>query len=122
MKRIIEINLVLGVWLIVAPFVLAYSRGHIVAMSNDVVLGLLLVASSLWALAERSGHIGVAAFEAACGVWLMLEPFMLHGRTAPHAFFNNVAVGGIVVIVSLTDTWMLAHRARQAASSRDLVR
>jgi hypothetical protein len=114
MKRIIEINLILGVWLIVAPFVLAYSTGHVAAASNDVVLGLLLVGGSLWLLAERSGYLAVTAFETACGVWLMLAPFVLHGRAAPHVLANNVAIGAIVLIVSLSEAWMLMHRPRRA--------
>jgi SPW repeat-containing protein len=112
MKRINTINLILGVWLIVAPFLLAHSKSHLVATSNDIVLGFLLVAGSFWMLAERTGQFGVTAFEAACGAWLMLVPFVLHGGATPQMLINDIAVGAIVLLVNFTEAWMLAYRPR----------
>jgi hypothetical protein len=59
--------MILGVWLIVAPFMLGYSTGQVILMSNDAMLGFLLIASSLWVLVERANQVGVSAFEFACG-------------------------------------------------------
>lgn len=114
MKRINEINLILGVWLIVAPFVLAYSRFHVVAASNDIVLGCLLVAGSFWMLAGNTGQFGVTTFEAFCGAWLILVPFVLHGGATPRMLVNDIVVGVIVLLVSFTEAWMLAYRPRHA--------
>jgi hypothetical protein len=114
MKRINTINLILGVWLIVAPFLLAYSRSHVVAASNDIGLGFLLVAGSFWMLAEKTGQFGVTAFETACGAWLMLVPFVLHGGATPHILINDIIVGAIVLLVSFTEAWMLAYRPPHA--------
>lgn len=46
------INVVLGIWLIIAPFVLQF-RTDQVAMANHIVLGILIAGDALWALAQR---------------------------------------------------------------------
>lgn len=114
MKRIVDTNLIFGGWLIVAPFLLGYSRGHVAALSNDIALGLLLVAGSLWVLTEGTADFGVTTFETACGAWLILAPFVFHLRATPHVLINDVAVGAMVMIVSLTDAWMRGHRPQHA--------
>ena len=69
---------------------------------------------SLWLLADRAGYLAVTAFETACGTWLMLAPFVLHGRAASHVLVNHVAIGAMVLIVSLSEAWMLIRRPRRA--------
>jgi hypothetical protein len=49
-------NIVLGLWLIVSPFVLQYGRGLVlenVATWNDIVLGVIVMASA-WLSAETT--------------------------------------------------------------------
>jgi len=107
MKRIIEINLILGIWLIASPFVLAYAAGHAPAVSNDIVIGVLLVACSLWIVATPVTPYSAVAFEGLCGVWLIAAPFALRERALAHAVANNVIVGAVVLLASLTETWMI---------------
>lgn len=47
-----RINLSLGIWLIIAPFVLQFRANH-VAMANEIVLGILIAGDALWALRNR---------------------------------------------------------------------
>lgn len=49
------INLVLGLWLIIAPFVLGFSADN-AATWNHVVLGVLISADALWAIVQRPVH------------------------------------------------------------------
>ncbi len=46
------VNVVLGIWLIIAPFVLQFRTDN-VATGNHIVLGILIAADALWALAQR---------------------------------------------------------------------
>jgi hypothetical protein len=115
MKRLLEINSILGAWLILAPFVLAYSSGHTIAVSNDIVIGVLLVGCSLWAMTAEARRLFLAVFEGLCGAWLIAAPFVLHERALSSAFANNVAVGSIVLLVSLVEGWMLSGRPYRAA-------
>lgn len=45
------INLVLGVWLVIAPFVLGYSTMD-GATWNHIIVGLLIAADAIWAIAR----------------------------------------------------------------------
>jgi SPW repeat len=47
------INLVIGLWLIVAPFVLFGYLAGSVMMWNSIVIGLLVGGDALWAMASR---------------------------------------------------------------------
>lgn len=47
------VNIVLALWLIVAPFVLQFYQTEAVAAWNQVILGLLIGGDAIWALAQR---------------------------------------------------------------------
>ena len=115
MKRVIWINLVLGVWLIIAPFVLGYSGSSTVAIANDGILGVLLVACSWWIGAAMAAQVSVSGFQILCGIWLIIAPFVLRYRELPLATVNDVAVGIVVLLVSLIVTWTITRPPIKAA-------
>lgn len=50
-----QVNLVLGVWLFIAPFVLGF-QAETAPMVNHIVVGLLIVGDALWAMYPRFTH------------------------------------------------------------------
>lgn len=102
MKRVNGITLIVGIWLVAAPFVLSYSTAQHFVASNDMVVGGLLIIASLWTLFEEMGRLEVTVFEVICGAWLLVAPFLSQGRVVPHVVINHVAVGAIVLISGLT--------------------
>ncbi|HZP87920.1 MAG TPA: SPW repeat protein [Burkholderiales bacterium] len=46
------VNLVLGIWLIIAPFVLRFYHAETGAAWNQIILGILIAADALWVLAQ----------------------------------------------------------------------
>lgn len=111
MKRLTYVNLILGVWLIIAPAVLGYLSTSRIAAANEIALGVLLIAASWWIVA-RTGHPYVSGFQLLCGAWLILAPFVL--RYGGLSQLNAIIVGGLVVIVSALETWTLAHAPLKA--------
>jgi hypothetical protein len=106
MKGIMWINLLLGLWLVVTPFAMA--SGTIVA-TNDVILGILLIACSWWMLAAMAPPVGVAWFEILCGIWLIVSPYVL-GVSAMHATTGNDVIAGIIaIVVALVAARTVAH-------------
>jgi SPW repeat len=105
MKRITWINLLAGIWLLIAPFVIgvAVSSG-----ANDIVLGLLLLLTSLWILAATPLPAGVAWFQVLCGVWLIIAPFALGYNHVGTAMSNDVAIGILTAIVGLVESRAIA--------------
>jgi hypothetical protein len=107
MKRVTYINLILGVWLIVAPVVFGSFATSTIAAATDVVLGVLLIATSWWIVAERPAQVAVSGFQLLCGVWLIVGPFVLQYRGLSQGPLNDMMVGAFVVIVSALETWAL---------------
>ena len=48
------VNLVLGIWLIIAPFVLAFNTSEPGATWNQIIVGVLIGADAIWALTQYS--------------------------------------------------------------------
>jgi multisubunit Na+/H+ antiporter MnhB subunit len=96
------VNAVLGVALVVSPWVLDYSS-ETFAMSNAVVIGLALVAAALGAmLAPKAWEEWT---EAVLGLWMVISPWMLAYSHVQVAMYAAVVVGLIVVLLAL---WTLA--------------
>lgn len=49
------VNALLGVWLIIAPFVVAYS-GSVGAMVNDIIVGAVVLVVEVWGALVLSSH------------------------------------------------------------------
>ncbi len=54
------VNLVLGIWMIISPWVLLYS-GNSTARDNAIIVGLIVAVVSIWTLADKHTRIGDAA-------------------------------------------------------------
>ena len=89
------INALLGIWVIISPFVLGFSRNQ-AAMWNNVATGgaVLLVALG------RAGTRAPAILNVLLGGWLIASPFVL-GFLRPVIFWNNRILGIAIVICAL---------------------
>lgn len=91
------INLLLGIWLIIAPFVLAYTE--VDARWNDVIVGILIVLMA----GSRLMQMSVTApswVNVILGLWLLIAPFVM-AYQSNDAFWNNILVGIAVIAFGL---------------------
>jgi hypothetical protein len=91
------LNVVAGLWLIVAPFVLSYGDGD--PIWNDVVFGAV---TALIAVARASGAYRAAwlsLVNAAVGIWIFLSAFWLDETTT--AGWNDVITGAVIAILAI---------------------
>jgi hypothetical protein len=51
------VNLVLGIWMIISPWVLQYS-GNTTPRDDAVIGGVIVAVMAIWAMADRNTHIG----------------------------------------------------------------
>jgi len=109
MKRITWINLILGLWLIIAPFVLGYAGLVHAAAVQDVIMGIIIAAFSWWILAAMSPLIGAGWFQILCGIWVLIGPFVLGYSGLAVAKANDVTVGIIVLIVAIIESIGMAR-------------
>ncbi len=115
MKRITWVNLVLGVWLLLAPFALGVAGPHSAWSVNDIALGGLLVFFSGWMLAASDPPIVADWMELLCGIWLVAAPFALKYRGIGRAMSNDVIVGLTTILVAAI---AVATMSRQMPMSR----
>ena len=98
-KVLSGINIVLGAWIIIAPFVLGYSNDP-VALWNNVIIGAIVVILAWIRAANPASAPGLSWVNAILGVWLIIAPFVLGtaSTAGSGAEWNDIIVGiGIAV-------------------------
>ena len=102
------INGVLGLWLIVAAFVIAGSKtGN---MINGMIIGIVLLVLGIWAtIRGKSWNDWLVTF---IGLWIFIAAFWI-----PSSYWgnvvNNIAGGVVVAIASFWPGLSYVLRARQ---------
>ncbi len=109
MKNISWINVLLGVWLVIAPFALNTVVPDGAWTANDIILGVLLIAASWAIVAMAAPSSGIAWFEVLCGIWLLVAPFILH-YSAGRVKLGNDVISGIIAIVIAAIAMSGMHR------------
>lgn len=86
--------MVLGLWLLLSPFTLAYT-GVEAAVWNAVIVGFAILG-----VAGARAYVGVPAeyswINVVLGLWLIVAPFALAFADVPWAAGNQIAVGILV--------------------------
>jgi hypothetical protein len=97
-ERLAGTNMVLGVWLLIAPLLLATSSA---GLWNDVLVGAVIAVCGGYnyylVTQGKAVRFGVASVTALAGLWLLFAPFVLGGITGA-AFWNDLAVGALVAL------------------------
>jgi hypothetical protein len=101
MKTFSWVNFILGLWLIVAPFVLLY-RGISAALWDNIIVGVVIAILAGWrALGKESARMTVTSWLVALlGLWTIAAPFVFHYARNPSAMWNGVIVGIVVAILA----------------------
>jgi hypothetical protein len=103
------INVLLGIWVIISPFVLGFALVPR-AMWNNVIAGIIVAALA----PSRTGsprQSGWSWANVILGIWLIISPFVLAYATTI-AVWNNVILGIIILIVGVTNAAVTHAHAR----------
>lgn len=103
------VNILLGLWVLISPFVLAFSNLREI-MWNNVATGgaVLLLAFSL-----AGDNLPVLVLNVLLGGWLMVSPFVL-GFSMSVPFWNNIILGALIAIAALVVATAKPRPARNA--------
>jgi hypothetical protein len=106
------INVLAGLWLVLAPWFLGYSRVD-AALWNDVLVGAAVLILAIIRVVAPGRLVGVSRANVVLGVWLLLAPFVLrYGRgfvLENVAAWNDIVLGVIV----MTSAWLSAEITRR---------
>lgn len=100
MVRVLSgINLVLGLWLIIAPWVLHFGNAWI---SWDTSIAGIVIAIFAWARLSGSwGTTWLSWVNAVLGIWVAISPWVFATHSTV-TYWNDVAVGIAIFILA---TW-----------------
>lgn len=108
-----SLNILSGVWLVIAPFVLGYQSQT--ALWNDVILGVIVGSIGIirtFSPSRSTTWLSWSNF--VLGLWLIIAPFILgYARTTPRT--NDVILGVIVAGLSLWSAGSTSVSPRQTA-------
>jgi hypothetical protein len=104
------LNVVTGVWLIIAPFVLGYVA-YAPARNNDIIVGIIV---ALLAAGRAFGHAGAWAawVNVVLGAWMVVSPYMF--RFAGHELSgtSDTITGLLIMAFALWSAFALPMNER----------
>jgi SPW repeat len=102
LKHLMRFNLVLGLWLIVSPFVLVLLNPRVFRLLwEDFILGLGIATFSLCRLSSRRVAALADGLVGALGLITLINPILYHYFNVKVAAWNNLAVGSVVFILAI---------------------
>jgi hypothetical protein len=97
------ISAIIGIWFIIAPWLLGFS-GHTAALWTSVVGGAIQLISSAWAafLDDSSGwKVWQTWVSLLMGVWFIVQPFALQLQGNVGEAWSSVILGIITIALNL---------------------
>jgi hypothetical protein len=92
------INVILGIWLIISPWIVGYAM-HGTPMWNNIVLGVLVLILGL--VASSSRFAAPSWWNVVFGIWLIISPFLLRYARLEGAMVNDLVLGVVVGVLAL---------------------
>jgi hypothetical protein len=92
------ISVLFSIWLIISPFVLAFSGLSALAMWDAIIVGVIvLILSGIRALNPTSSS-ALSWVSALLGVWMIISPFVLGTSHLTAVMWDDIVVGVAFVI------------------------
>lgn len=101
-------NLILGLWLMVSPFVLALLNLRVFrVLWEDLILGFGIAAFSFCRLISQSGEqIAIADWLITALAFItLINPILYSYYNLKVAAWNNLAVGAVVFLLAMYQDW-----------------
>lgn len=92
-------NMLAGLWLIAAPFVLNF-EGENNAQWNHIIVGAAVALIALIRASDPDHREGMSWANVALGVWLIAAPFVLAYNDVNDAQTNSIVMGVIVIALA----------------------
>ncbi len=91
-----SLNIIAGIWLIIAPWVLRY--GFVRPTWNDVILGIAIALVAAVRVSGTYRYPQLSWANVLLGIWLIVAPFVLGYGPNP-AVWNDIILGIIVIVL-----------------------
>lgn len=91
-------NLLLGLWLVIAPFLLRYATST--SIGNDITIGIIIALLAAFRLFGAYRAAWLSWLNALLGIWLIVAPFIL-GYDSSSALWNDIIVGLFIAFLGI---------------------
>jgi hypothetical protein len=99
-KSLSAINLLLGMWLIISPFMIANTSATL--RYNQVIIGVIVIIMSAIRFLAPAFQLASWA-NGLSGVWMIISPFLLYYRTT-FTYWNAIATGVLIAVLAFWNT------------------
>jgi len=106
------VNLLMGIWLLGAPYALGYARTS--AGWNSTIIGILVMAVAVVRIVRPATTAWLSAVTLALGVWLVVASFVLDPVMTARTINNLISAAVIVTEASVS----LVYGLRAARGDR----
>ncbi len=96
-----SLNILLGLWLIIAPFVLNYARLE-AAETNDIIVGIIVAVIAAIRSFGAFTQPGWSWVNVLLGIWLIIAPFVLGYSAYATPLWNDIILGVLIAILAWT--------------------
>lgn len=94
-----SLDILVGIWLIISPFLLNYSSNS-TALWNDIIAGVAVIIFAATQTAQSNRSISWPSWvNLLIGIWLVLAPFALGYSASTVTMWNEILTG--IVIIAL---------------------
>jgi hypothetical protein len=95
------INMVLGAWLVISPFLFGFS--HVATATwNNIIVGLIVLAAGWVRMVDVEAMFDVGWVNFVAGLWLCVAPWAFGYYHLASPLWNDLTVGVIVFVVALS--------------------
>ncbi len=105
------VNVLLGLWLVISPWLLGYTAESMAAW-NAWVPGVIIAVAAIAAL--TAFHEWEEWVNALLGVWLVISPWILGYAAVAAAMWNHVIVGIVCAALAIWATWQARQQPAEA--------
>lgn len=91
------INIALGIWVIISPFIVQFTQFP-AAMWNNVIVGIVIAVLAIirTSVPRQTGWSWVNVI---LGIWMIISPFALGAMTTA-VLWNNIILGIVIALIA----------------------
>lgn len=114
-------NVLAGLWLIIAPFVLNF-EGADNAQWNHIIVGLAVLVIAAIRAFDPDEREGMSWVNVILGLWMIVSPYLLGYADVNDAQTNSLITGAIILILAAFSAYETneAHREQGRRPDRDV--
>jgi len=109
-RSVAGINFILGIWLIISPWIFSYTSSGAKWNQFGFGIGVAVLAIIRYALPRTSWASWVNGL---IGIWMIIAPFILSYNRAV-AYWNEIIVGIVVAVLAFSNMRTYTHHATPA--------